>query len=245
MHGHLIAIEVGVESSTSERVELDSFTFDETRMERLNTKTMQGRSAVEQYARIFGEFFQNIPNLIMFTLDITGSATHIVRQFTFDNLSHDKRFEKFERHAFRQTTFVNIQSRTDDDYRTTGIIHTFTEQILTEATLFTFEDIRERTQLTFLAGSGEHGFTMTSIVVNESVHRFLQHAFFIATNNFRRIEFEQTRETIVAVDHAAIEIIQIGSGKTTTIKGDHWAQIRRNHRNIFHNHPFRTNIVFG
>ncbi len=46
MYGHLVTIEVGVERVTYEWVYLDSVTFDKYRLESLDTKSVQSRSAV-------------------------------------------------------------------------------------------------------------------------------------------------------------------------------------------------------
>ena len=48
VHGHLIAVEIGVEGGADERMDLDRLAFDEHRLKRLNTKAMEGRGAVQQ-----------------------------------------------------------------------------------------------------------------------------------------------------------------------------------------------------
>ena len=52
------------------------------------------------------------------------------------------------------------------------------------------------------------------------IHSFLKHTLFVAEDDFRSLDFEQTLEAIVANEHAAIEVVQVGSGKTATIKGN-------------------------
>ena len=41
VHGHLVAVEVGVESVTDERMHLNSVAFNQNRLECLNTEAMQ------------------------------------------------------------------------------------------------------------------------------------------------------------------------------------------------------------
>jgi hypothetical protein len=41
VHGHLVAIEVGVEAFTNERMKLDSPTFDQHRLEGLDAEAVQ------------------------------------------------------------------------------------------------------------------------------------------------------------------------------------------------------------
>jgi hypothetical protein len=74
-------------------------------------------------------------------------------------------------------------------------------------------------------------------VVEERIDRFLQHALFVADDDLGRVQLLQALETVVAVDHAAIEIVEIRRRETATVEGHEWAQVRRNHRNHFQHHP--------
>ncbi len=47
-------------------------------------------------------------------------------------------FEKLKSHFLWQTALINLKFRTNDDNGTAGIVNTFTQQVLTETTLFTF-----------------------------------------------------------------------------------------------------------
>ena len=53
------------------------------------------------------------------------------------------------------------------------------------------------------------------------------------------MQFQQTFQTVVTVDNAAVQIVQIGSGKTTSIQWNQRTQIRRQYRQHVHNHPFQ------
>ncbi len=46
-------------------------------------------------------------------------------------------------------------------------------------------------------------------------------------------------QPVVAVDDAAIEIVQIGRGEPAAVEWHERAEIRRNDRNDIENHPFR------
>ena len=69
VHGHLIAVEIGVERGANQRMELDGLAFDEHRFKRLNTQTVQGRRAVQKYRVIANHFLQNVPNHGILLLD--------------------------------------------------------------------------------------------------------------------------------------------------------------------------------
>src|SRR5665647_2169876 len=49
VHGHLVAVEVGVERRADERVDLDGLTLDEQRLEGLDAEAVQGGRPVEQH----------------------------------------------------------------------------------------------------------------------------------------------------------------------------------------------------
>ena len=63
------------------------------------------------------------------------AALYCFYDTSFNQFTNDKRLEQFSRHIFRQTTLVQFQFRTYHDYRTTGIVNTFTQQVLTETSL--------------------------------------------------------------------------------------------------------------
>lgn len=54
------------------------------------------------------------------------------------------------------------------------------------------------------------------------------------------LSLEQTTQTVVAVDHAAVQIVQIRSREAAAIQRHQRTQIRRQHRQHGHDHPLRT-----
>ncbi|MNM57037.1 hypothetical protein D3C81_682240 [compost metagenome] len=206
MNSHLVTIEVGVVCRTNQRVQLDSLTFDQNRFKCLDTQTVQGWCTVQQYRVFADNFVQDIPNDSFFALnhflggfDGGGQATQL--QFAVD-----ERFEQLQCHFLRQTALMQTQVWTYGDYRTTRVVNTFTQQVLTETTLFTFDHIGQRFQRTFV-GTGD-GTTATA-VIQQGIYRFLQHTLFVAHDDVRRSQIQQAFQTVVTVDHAAIQIVQI------------------------------------
>ena len=98
----------------------------------------------------------------------------------------NKRLEQFERHLLRQAALVQFEFRTDGNNRTSRIVNAFTQQVLTETTLLAFQHIRQRFQRTFVGTGNRAG---AAAVIKQSVNRFLQHAFFVADNNIRSMQF--------------------------------------------------------
>ncbi len=60
VHSHLVTIKVCVECRTAKRVQADSLAFHQTRLESLNTKTVQRRSTVQQHWMTLQNIFQNL-----------------------------------------------------------------------------------------------------------------------------------------------------------------------------------------
>ena len=237
VHSHLVAVEVGVERRTSQRVQFDRAAFHQHRFKCLDTQAVQGGGAVEHDRMVFNHDFQRVPNLRTQTVHHLTGGFDVAGHAGFHQPFHNERFEQFDRHFFRQTALIHFQFRTDNDNRTAGIVHALTQQVLTETALFTFEHIRQRFQRA-VVGAGHRA--AATAVVNEGIHRLLQHTLFVAHDDVRGAQFQQPFQTVVTVDNPAIQIIQVGGGKTAAIQLHHRTDIRRNHRNDIHNHPLRT-----
>src|SRR5215203_5772607 len=110
---------------------------------------------------------------------------------------------------------MKFEFRSDDDNRTSRIIDAFAEQILAETSLFTFQGSRKRFERTIVCAA-QHATATT--VVKERVNRFLQHTFFVADDDFRRAQLNQLFQTIVAVNHAAVKVVQIRCCKTSAVE---------------------------
>ena len=227
VNSHLVTIEVGVICRTNQRVQLDSFTFDQYRFKCLDTQTVQGWCTVQQYRVFADNFVQDIPDNRFFALN------HFLRGFdgggqaTQFQLAVNERFEQLQRHFLRQTALMQTQVWTYGDNRTTGVVNTLTEQVLTETTLFTFDHVGQRFQRT-LVRTGDR--TTATTVIQQGVNRFLQHTFFVAYDDIRRSQIQQTFQTVVTVNDATIQIVQVRSRETTTIQRYQRAQIWRQNR---------------
>ena len=153
---------------------------------------------------------------------------------------HNKWLKQLDCHFFRKTTLINLKFRTYDDNGTSWIVNTFSEQVLTETSLFTFQHIGKGFQST-VTGTGYR--TATASIVDQSIYCFLKHTFFITHDDIRCAEFQKSLQTVVTVDDSAIQIIHIRCRKTTTIELYHWTKIRWDNRDHCQNHPVR--IIAG
>ena len=236
VNGHLVTVKVGVVRSTDQRVQLNSFTFDQYRFKSLDTQTVKGRCTVEQHWVFANYFGENVPNLWQLALDHLLGSLDGGRQTTHFQLAENERLEQFECHLLRQTALVQTQGRTYGNYRTARIVNTLTEQVLTETTLLTLDHIGQGFQRTLVRASD--GTTATA-VVQQGVDRFLQHALFVAHDDVRSRQIEQALQTVVTVDYPTIQIVQVGSREATTIQRNQWTQIWRQNRQNRQNHPLR------
>src|SRR5579883_373630 len=234
---HLVAVEVGVEGGADQRVQLDRLAFDQRRLESLNTQPVQGRRPVQQDRMFADDLLEDVPNLrtlfLYHALRRLDGRRHAVEL----ELVIDERLEQLERHLLRQAALVQLELGTDDDHRTTRIVDALAEQVLTEPALFALQHVRQRLQRA-LVGAGYDA--AAAAIVEQRVHRLLQHPLFIAHDDIGRAELDQSLQTIVAVDHAAVEIVQIRGREATAIQRNQRTQLGRDHRHDREDHPFRT-----
>ena len=69
VHGHLVAVEVGVERRADERVQLDRLALDQHRLERLDAEAVQRRRAVQEHRVLLDHFLEDVPDLGTLLLD--------------------------------------------------------------------------------------------------------------------------------------------------------------------------------
>ena len=178
---------------------------------------------------------QDIPYYRLFLIYDTLGRFDCLDNPALYELANDKRLVKLSGHILRQTTFEEFELWPYDNHRTSGVIHTLTKEVLTEASLFTFERVRKGLERTIGIGLYSRGFAG---IIKEGIYGFLQHTFFVAQNHIRRFDFYQALETIVANDHTAIEVIEVGGSKTPSVQRHKRTQFGRDHRNDLHDHPF-------
>ena len=149
----------------------------------------------------------------------------------------DERLEQFERHLLRQAALMQLELRTDDDDRTAGIVDALAEQVLAEAALLALQHVGERLQRP-LVGAGDDA--AAAAVVEQRVDRLLQHALLVADDDVRRAQLDQPLQAVVAVDDAAIEIVQVRGREAAAVERHERTQVRRDHRHDRQDHPLRA-----
>ena len=234
MHGHLVTVEVGVERRADERMQLDGLAFDEHRLERLDAQAMQRRRAVQQHRMFADDFFEDVPDFRTFTLDQALGGLDGRRVATDLQLLEDEGLEELERHLLRQAALVQAQRGADDNNRTTGVVDALAQQVLAEPALLALDHVGERLQRALV---GARDGAAAAAVVEQRIDSFLQHALLVAHDDVRSVELQQAAQTIVAVDDAAIQIVEIRRREAAAIERHQRTQIRRQHGQHGHDHP--------
>ena len=89
-----------------------------------------------------------------------------------------------------------------------------------------------------LPGPGDRA--ATTAVVEQCVDGLLQHALLVVHDDLGGTEIEQTLQTVVAVDDAAVQVVEVGGGEAATVELHHRAQFRRDHRHDVEDHGLRV-----
>ena len=234
VNGHLVAVEVGVVSGADQGVELKRAAFHKHRFKCLNTETVKRRGAVEQHGVFLDNGFESVPDLVLCALDHLSCLLNVGCGADFHKSLHDKGLEQLESHLFGQAALIHFKLRTDDDNRTAGIVDALTEQVLTETSLLTLKHIGKGFKRT-VVGSGDRA--ASSAVFDEGVDGLLEHSLFVSNDYVGSVELEKSFKTVVAVDNAAVEVVQIRGGETAAVQLNHGAKIGGNDRHNVKNHP--------
>ena len=235
VHGHLVAVEVGVERRTCQRVELHCLALDQLGLERLNTQTVQSRGTVHQHGVSLYDILQNTPDHGVFPVDDLLRGFHRLHDAALDELADHERLVKLGRHVLRNTHLVHLQLRADDDDRTGRIIDTLTQQVLAETALLAFERIRQRLERTVRLVL--HGVALAR-VIEQRIDGLLQHALLVAQDHFRSLDLDEPLQTVVADDDTTVKVVQVRRGETAAVQRHQRTQFGRNDRDDVQHHPF-------
>jgi hypothetical protein len=135
---------------------------------------------------------------------------------------------------------VQLQLRADDDDRAAGVVDALAEQVLAEAALLALEHVGQRLQRA-LVGAGDDA--AAAAVVEQRVDGLLQHALLVADDDLRRAQLDQPLQAVVAVDDAAVEVVEVGGREAAAVERHQRAQVRRDDRHdvrIIHSGGCRT-----
>ncbi len=236
VHRHLVAVEIGVEGGADQRMDPDGLALHQHRLERLDAQAVQRRGAVEQDRVILDDFLQDFVHLGAFPLhDLLGPLDRL-GDALLHQLVDDEGFEEFHGHGLGQAALVQPQLRAHHDDRTARVVHPLAEQVLAEAALLALEHVAQGLERALAAAADGLG---AAAVVEQGVHRLLQHALFVAQDDFGRLVLDQLLQPVIAVDHPAVQVVQVAGREAAAIERHQRPEVRRNHRNHVQDHPAR------
>src|SRR5688572_21052348 len=102
--------------------------------------------------------------------------------------------------------------------------------------MLTFEHIAQALQRSLIRTCYQ---LATTPVVKQRIDSFLKHPLFVADDDFRRIEFLKTLQTVVTIDYTTVQIVKIGGREAAAVKRNKRTKIWGNHRDYLKQHPLR------
>ena len=215
-------------------MQLDRLAFDQHRLERLDAQAVQRRRAVQQDRVLLDHLFEDVPHhrragldLFLRRLDGGGDAHRLQAR-------EDERLEQFQRHQLGQAALVQLERRAHHDDRAARVVDALAQQVLPEAAALALDHVGQRLQRP-LVGTGHR--LAAAAVVEQRIHGLLQHALFVAHDDLGRLQLQQPRQAVVAVDDATIEVVQVGGREAAAVQRHQRAQVGRQHRQHRHHHP--------
>src|SRR5690606_39369587 len=109
---------------------------------------------------------------------------------------------------------VQLELRADDDDRTARVVDALAEQVLAEPALLALEHVGER--LERAVARARHR-TAAAAVVEQRVDGLLQHPLLVVDDDLRCTEVEEPLETVVPVDDAAVQVVEVGGREAAAV----------------------------
>ena len=180
---------------------------------------------------------EDVPHLGPAPLDHALGGLDVLGQLGVDEPLHHEGLEEFERHELGQPALVQLEVRADHDDRAARVVDPLPEQVLAEPALLALEHVRER--LEGPVARARHR-TAAPPVVEERVDRLLEHPLLVVDDDLGRAEVEQSLQPVVAVDDAAVEVVEVRGGEAATVELHHGAQVGRDHWHGLEDHGPRV-----
>jgi hypothetical protein len=240
VHRHLVPVEVRVERRADERVDLDRLALDQDGLERLDPSrwSVGARfSSTGCSLMMSSRMSQTFRTLLLHHL--FGGLDRRGETLLFE-LPQDERLEELEGHLLRQPALVELQLRPHHDDRAARVVDALAEEILTEPPLLALERVGERLQRPVVRAGDD---APSAAVVEQGVHRLLEHPLLVADNDLRRPELHEALQPVVPVDHPAVEVVEVRRREAAPVQRHQGAQLGRDDRDGLEDHPL--GLVLG
>jgi hypothetical protein len=236
VHGHLVAVEVGVEGLADQRVDLDGLALDQHRLEGLDAQAVQGRGPVEQHRVLADDLLEHVPDLGPGPLDHALGRLDVLGVGQVDQPLHHERLEQLQGHLLGQPALVQLQLGADHDDRAARVVDPLAEQVLAEAALLALEHVGQALEGP-VARAGDRA--AAAAVVEQRVDGLLEHALLVVDDDLGRAQVQQPLEAVVAVDDPPVQVVEVAGGEPAAVQLHHRAQVGRDHRHAVEHHAQR------
>ena len=217
-------------------MQLQGATLHQHRLKGLDTQTVQRRCAVQHNGVILDDLVQRVPHLGAALIHHLLGGFDVVGGAVLHQLLHDERAEQLHRHLLGHAALIDLQLGAYHDNASAGVVHALAQQVLAEASLLTLQHIAEGLEgAVVCAGDG----ASAASVVDEGVHRLLQHTLLVADDNIGGLQLHEPLQAVVAVDDTAVQVVQIGRSKASAVQLHHGSDLRRDHGQHVNDHPLR------
>ena len=186
---------------------------------------------------VLDDLLQDLVHLGALALHDLLGALDRLGDALLDQLVDDERLEQLDRHRLGQAALVQAQLRAHHDDRAAGVVDALAEQVLAEPALLALEHVREALERPLAATPDGLG---APPVVEQRVHRLLQHALLVPEDDLRCLVLDQLGEPVVPVDHPAIQVVQVARGEPPAVERHQRPEIGRDHGNHVQDHPGRV-----
>ena len=182
------------------------------------------------------DFLEEVPDLGTFLfVPFAGDLDARDEPFLFQ-LVENERLEELEGHLLGQAALVELELGADDDDRPARVIDALAEQVLAEPALLAPERFAEGLER---AAVGPQMDPAALAVVEQRVHRFLEHPLFVADDQLGGAQLDELFQPVVAVDDPAVEVVEVRRGEPPAVQTDQGPQVGRDDRDDVQDHPFR------
>ena len=189
VNGHLVAVEVGVEGGAVQGVQLQGAALHQHRLKGLDAQAVQRGGAVEHDGMVLDDLIQGVPHLgaalvhhLLGGLDVVGAAV-------LHQLLHNEGAEQLQGHLLGHAALIDLQLGAHADHASAGVVHALAQQVLAEAALLALEHIAEGLEGT-VVGAGDGA--AAAAVVDEGVHRLLEHTLLVADDDVGGVQLNET-----------------------------------------------------
>ena len=129
---------------------------------------------------------------------------------------------------------VQLEVRAHHDDRPAGVVHPLAQQVLAEPALLALEGVGQGLEGT-VGDAAQQAAALA--VLEQGVDRLLQHPLLVAHDHFGGAQLEELLEPVVAVDHPAVEVVEVGGGEPAAVQRHQGAQLGGQHRDDVQDHP--------